>query len=475
MQKLPELFKPPKIPLAWKNEDIDVTLAHSEAPMHLLFLGHCKNLLKFIISFLKSRHQDTTFRNCLTVSGILSTIGAWNLDWCAALDFGNGSFGGFISENFLGTMRLLPWLVNIIAVMCYDDALDNELPNAEIMTTTQLRNWLKRRGSIACNDENRDVMLLSFYQMKEDIHEHPIVESMRTCTMAQLLQVVRSLFILTSSLMSATNESCQNDDEMNKRKNLVKLYLSSYLDAESSINPNRNGASWTTKPNMTGLFNLVRNMSVLGVPRALWEGGKMGEGTLPSVKPHINGLRKNWQDISLKRIAQDKSFSLIDKMISKSDDCADEVNNDIHCIDAQKEFATYSNLEQFRTDMKIGKPLTGFICGNTLHILVKDKYNQTNDEGKCHVIEPVVATCECHCGFAYFEFITCNDVDWYTIRKSKDIVGVIMLPLLNQKMLLQMSNQESFKGVYSVIASDWRSMICDGTFGPPDHFMNEIK
>ena len=100
--------------------------------------------------------------------------------------------------------------------------------------------------------EKCEIMMLSFYQIREEIDEHPIIDSMHTCTISQFLQLIRSLLLLTSNLMSATNESCQNENEMNMRKNLAKLYMSTYLDAESAINPNRNGASWTTKPNMMG-------------------------------------------------------------------------------------------------------------------------------------------------------------------------------------------------------------------------------
>ena len=125
--------------------------------------------------------------------------------------------------------------------------------------------------------------------------------------------------------------------------------------------------------------------------------------------------------------------------------------------------------------MNAGKPLTGLFNGTTLYILMKDKYNQSKEEGKCYVIQPILATCEYHTGCAYFKFIICEDVDWSIVRTSEEIVGVIFLPLLDQNMLLQMSNQNSFKGIYSVIASDWRLMVQNGTFQFPDHSTYELK
>mmetsp|Transcript_5581 Transcript_5581/g.8152 ORF Transcript_5581/g.8152 Transcript_5581/m.8152 type:complete len:106 (-) Transcript_5581:328-645(-) len=100
--------------------------------------------------------------------------------------------------------------------------------------------------------------------------------------------------------MPASNASCLCTKQTQIRMNLVKLYFSAYTDADSSIDSNRsNKPLWATKPNMMGLFNMVKNMRQVGIPRSLWEGGKVGEGLLPNVKNHIHGLWQNWHGVAM--------------------------------------------------------------------------------------------------------------------------------------------------------------------------------
>ena len=471
LQKYPSLFGAPPFPYTWNNPQTDVTKAHSETPMHLLFLGHCKGCLKFTLSFLKSRQQDTKFRTTLTESAMLDLIGSWNLGWCAALDFGNGSFGGFISDNYVGAARLLPWFMNMVDQCCYDESIDEEHPNGEKLSVAQLRQWLRRRGSMACNDEDRDIMLISFYEMMEEPAEHPIVDHLRTCTIVQMNRTLHALFFLISNLMSATNASCRCPKTMLVRTNLVKLYLSAYMDAESAMLSNRANPSWTTKPNMMGLFNLVKNMPHVGIPRSIWEGGKMGEGMLPKVKQRVHGLRKNWQDTTMKRVAQDRSYSILEKVVHKSESKNTD-SSEAATSYSLREFSSYSSLDNLKSDMESGQPLTGFIFESIIYILIRDKYNSIRWDGKCYILKPIGGYCY-KWGYHYCKYSIGNEVPWSNFFRDKKLVGVIFLPLLHKDMLMH-AKQQCFSGEYAIISSDWKIMKDDGVMSIPCPVTDEL-
>jgi len=187
----PLLFRVPIFPVAWNNKQQDLTIAHSETPpMHLLFLGHCKDCNKLLFKFLKSRQLDSKFRGLFTKSGFLNIIGSWNLDWCPAMNFGNGSFGGFISENYVAAARLLSWFMVVIHEICHDDAFDNKRPNGEKMSNKQLRQWLTHCGCKTTKEQTRKILLISFYQIMEDIAENPVVNNLSTCSVVQMNTVL---------------------------------------------------------------------------------------------------------------------------------------------------------------------------------------------------------------------------------------------------------------------------------------------
>ena len=309
MQSYPHLFKVPQCPYTWNNENEDINIAHSEAPMHLLFLGHCKSLFKLLFSFLKKRFQETNFRSAITHSKILTKIEGWNLSWCLALDLGNGKFGGFISENYLALTRLIPWLCDVMEKTSFDQSVDVEKPDPKCLTTAQVKHWLRRRGALITGEEGRSLLVSTMYQVLDDIDDHEISNEYASCTIKQMIRVMQVFFVLVSRLM--------NDEKPDYDRRatdlvieLVKFYLSSYKIVENAMDGNSKD-SWTTKPNMLGLFNLVNTMPDLGPPRALWEGGRKGEGLIQDIKPHIHGLRNNWMYNTMKRVAQDKSFNVI--------------------------------------------------------------------------------------------------------------------------------------------------------------------
>jgi len=99
----------------------------------------------------------------------------------------------------------------------------------------------------------------------------------------------------------------------------------------------------------------VNNISEIGSPRSLWEGGKKGEGLLQEIKLHIHGMKSNWMYTAMKRVAQDRSFNIIgDSDIF----CSDASNGDMNENVWNNLFASYSSWEKFTEDRNAGHPIS---------------------------------------------------------------------------------------------------------------------
>ena len=70
----------------------------------LLFhdVGECSN--KDITTFLKSQKKHSSFK--MTVHNMTREIIDLRLDWCKLMAYNEGSFGGWIAENWIAYLRI---------------------------------------------------------------------------------------------------------------------------------------------------------------------------------------------------------------------------------------------------------------------------------------------------------------------------------------------------------------------------------
>ena len=224
---------------------------------------------------------------------------------------------------------------------------------------------------------------------------------------------------------------------------------------------------WTTKPNMLGLFNLVNSMSVLGPPRALWEGGRKGEGLIHDIKPHIHDMRNNWMYHAMKRVAQDISFNVVAECECFRGDSTGRKESET--CDSNL-FASYASVEQFNNDRHTGMPLSGFVYHINIYVMIRDKYNTRINDAQCFCLVPD-GTPVGRVGLTYFAFILTGlaalaKFGFCAINKIHLVKGVILLPLVASSSDERIEF-EAFECKYSAKCSDWTVLKHDYELSVP--------
>ena len=118
-----------------------------EVVMHLLFLGIVRSLAKdTVYSFLSSRKQWSGYVD--RVRSLFSRIGGLGIYWMKLHPMSkHGSFGGWVSENYLAYSRISKYLGALTESL---PATDNPYEDPKVppsaMTMAQLQRWILSRG-----------------------------------------------------------------------------------------------------------------------------------------------------------------------------------------------------------------------------------------------------------------------------------------------------------------------------------------
>jgi hypothetical protein len=93
-------------PDAWNNgTDME---QHIDVIMHLIFLKVVKSTMKMMTDFVTMRRKGASFNSF--ANGKMESIQEMQVEICKTLPWGKGTFGGYVSENYLGTLRVVRWL-----------------------------------------------------------------------------------------------------------------------------------------------------------------------------------------------------------------------------------------------------------------------------------------------------------------------------------------------------------------------------
>ena len=112
--------------------------------MHLFFLGVVKTVIKLVQFFLKCRLRKENFVR--KVQGRLEDIAALKLMWCKAVPHKQGSFGGWVSENYVALGKLIKWFYSDITEIVETEEWVEPVGPQVKWTKKQNAGWLKMRG-----------------------------------------------------------------------------------------------------------------------------------------------------------------------------------------------------------------------------------------------------------------------------------------------------------------------------------------
>ena len=138
----PEMYECWAYPTAWRRGlPLD---AHVDVPMHLLFLGVTKTVVKQIMEWTKAHSLQNNFLRAS--NGVLDAIGSCHLEWCVALKITGPNFGGWVSENYLALARLCKWFFSMLPVLNKDEQFIEPDRPYTTWSMKELKGWLRNCG-----------------------------------------------------------------------------------------------------------------------------------------------------------------------------------------------------------------------------------------------------------------------------------------------------------------------------------------
>ena len=96
------------VPAVWRR-GLEVE-QHVDVPMHLLFLGITKTILRQLHRWLRLQKKESAFFKS-TNERLLLVKGLCLFGWLNPAPYGDGNFGGWVAESYLAVSRVLPWLL----------------------------------------------------------------------------------------------------------------------------------------------------------------------------------------------------------------------------------------------------------------------------------------------------------------------------------------------------------------------------
>ena len=275
-QSIERLIVDGTVPAVW-DRGLDIG-CHVDVPMHLLFLGVGKSVLRQVHRWLRLRRKESSFFKVANEK--MDAISSMHLfGWLNTAPYGEGgNFGGWVAESYVAACRFLPWLLLPLESMVDGEKLGGA---PEYCTVTELWLFVQQRGWKA--DGGKRVLVEKAECIVKD-RVAPRGGYQRTL----MLMVHSWIRVLECGMIKTVKGGSVL---------LLRLAIYDFLDVfaelddmisegESSGGKSDMNAKWLRSYNFLSLLNLPDVMERFGPLCVLWEGGMMGEGILRKVKPY---------------------------------------------------------------------------------------------------------------------------------------------------------------------------------------------
>jgi hypothetical protein len=306
MESEPNLYERWPIPSLWRrglllNQCPDI-------PMHLLFLGCVKTVMKQVKAWMANKRKSTSFAKEMTK--IMESLDHLKLSWLKILPYKeSGKFGGWVSENFVAMSRILKWFYSLLDRVASDkvawvEPVDKPQNN---WTAIDNKGWLRERG-LPLSGRAKALKERVYHYMNEVDPVPPVVE-MLAGPVSDVLLTISSLDELISILMV---EEIPNFEYYMLLERKIRIFLCHFADMEEQMPQKKGLPQWLSSYNFLSLLNLPEVVRQFGPLRNLWEGGPQGEGILRFVKPNmLNGMRRSWELSSMSTLMWKKALDYV--------------------------------------------------------------------------------------------------------------------------------------------------------------------
>ena len=449
-QARPKAFQMAELPPVFHSGmDLDTFV---DPPLHLVALGFMNTTIKLIDSWIGARERKQQFLRL--VRPALYHIKNMDLDWCEVVPnkFG-GSYGGYISDNYMAIGRLSPWL--------YSPILSIPEPEPYVEPDKPVDSWVVKecRGYLSI----RGIKIPRYVaQMRASIKKDKTktkgagsaILTVPTCTGEEVFECVIRLFLLVCHLYYEGTESNASSIHLHIQ---IRLYLSSFDRLDLATRTSRKSPPrWVSAPNFMCILNIPGMVERFGAYKSLYEGKYSGEGYNRVLKPCANRTSHRNRSTNLMRnLIREKSMEAVQTNFDSDDTINDEPITNKSLI--YRMAHRYKNKNKVRVHYNKHLPLS---------VLVFNEHNNEDSEhsyGCCYIFQKNIyvsligridAT-ECLVGGSvqYYKWILSHNVAHPLEIESVRIVGYgILLPLVIDPVTVGLDSAHSY---YTISTHSW--------------------
>ena len=299
----PELFQKMPIPALWTRPGVDLA-THIEGIMHLGPLGIVKKCVLHLQWSLTASNSNKSFIDAN--AKYVKALSKMKIDWLKVMEYSGGKFHGWVSENYLGFARIMPWFYQN-----YDKAIKEpqevvQLPPVEMQPQwSKICNsyWLKIRR-LKTSGNAPELSLRVAKKMKED----PLPEILPPpeIVLKDVEDVVTTLLCVMECIMATE----VTEDTIAQTEYAIRLFLSAFENLDAKLRKPKDKPTVVKSYNFACLLNLPNAMRLLGPLWFMYKGKYQGEAFLTFAKSwHTQGIRTNWEVNLMKNILRERAFS----------------------------------------------------------------------------------------------------------------------------------------------------------------------
>lgn len=446
-ERYPAKYQQVPYPAAWNRDGFELH-HHPDVIMHLMFLGIVDDTMQLTQNWLKATKRNAAFIKANAPH--LDPLTKMDIQWINVLKYTGEGFGHWVSENYLGFARVMPWFYQNIDEVAPEPIILPPEATQKGWTKKHNEHWLKCRGLDTAGTAVELRKRVEKY-MAQATPPPLIQEPIRA------VEDIEELMIALYTLLECVMSTSVTDSTISRTKYAIRVFLSAYDRVNTSVKGE--STSIFSIFNLACLMNLPEAMQQFGPLRQLWEGSTKGEGILRFVKPLMTqGFKhqSNWHYHLLQKLCVAKAFSNI--IPKKNTPVLGSVDSHTGVLAARKGyFKKHKSLYEFRRDMEAThlsskKPISVILVkgqhGNVRIMAVVDTYEKVISIEQSASIEPTTKF-----GLKYYRF-DANDyelVPWSQVSKEVDEIGYgLLLPMLSSSM------QTAQK--FALIGSNWKTL-----------------
>ena len=459
MRYEPHEFEQWKAPSSW-HRNVELP-QHVDVIMHMVFLGVVKTVTYQIQEWTKLRGKYTAFLSYML--GTLCSLRSLNLSWLNILSYEGGKLGGWVSENYVGFLRVYKWVYSMLDTVADDVKYIEPVKPYTEWNGRECEQWLHSRGLNKTGTANEKKIRVATYMRAHN--GPPLMMKPKGGSVKNVKSLVKAMQAMVSHIMSNKID----ETSVNETRRHIKIFLCCFDKVDAAIRDGQSAIAqkddmtvnvegtyintkptWITSYNFMCLLNIPQQMQHFGPVSQYWEGGGMGEKYIQVAKKNFTSFRLNWHCNLLTKIVRNQTIDVISNSLEAS-------SNHAKSHDETKKQLRYHTYKCTSLAMK------QFLCNLPIAFLQLEGKEGYFFKIANNVLLELMSTTYYGeiCGHHYFKWSIGNQYTIHTFLNA--LRSCVLLPLLCEDGIPETLSEET-KLVFTAIADDYTEIDVNGKF-----------